>query len=200
MVFRGWSGPPSLSRQFLHHKHTPFGNKKVLVPLREQGQKDKFLRYHLVCRPKNGRSARCQHTGCPLTLALRQKILRFPVSLCPLRPICCPAFRSALSYAKLSVDALAVLLPLLRFEYLDVLIKHYICPFVKDYFHRAVLYASRFYFAHVCSDFLVISMSNALCFSSEWQYEFRVKTFPRGNAAGSNGKTTSFTAKQLCKK
>ena len=116
MVFRGWSGPPSLSRQFLHHKHTPFGNKKVLVPLREQGQKDKFLRYHLVCRPKNGRSARCQHTGCPLTLALRQKILRFPVSLCPLRPICCPAFRSALSFAELSVDALTALLPLLRFS------------------------------------------------------------------------------------
>ena len=29
---------------------SPFGNEKVLVPLREQGQKIHFLRYHLVCR------------------------------------------------------------------------------------------------------------------------------------------------------
>ena len=29
---------------------SPFGNEKVLVPLREQGQKIQFLRYHLVCR------------------------------------------------------------------------------------------------------------------------------------------------------
>ena len=28
-----------------------------------------------------------------------------PISPCPQRPICCPAFRSALSYAELSVDA-----------------------------------------------------------------------------------------------
>ena len=33
MVFEDWSGPPSLPRQFLSHNHTPFGNKKVLVPL-----------------------------------------------------------------------------------------------------------------------------------------------------------------------
>ena len=85
-----------LPGNFLVIKITPFGNKKVLVPLREQGQKRQFLRYHLVCR-KYGRSARCQHTVCPLTLALRQKILWFPISPCPRRPICCPAFRSALS-------------------------------------------------------------------------------------------------------
>ena len=64
------------------------------------------------CLPDcSGRSARCQHTGCPLTLAMRQKILRFPCSPCPRRPICCSAFRTPLSYGALSVDALAALLP-----------------------------------------------------------------------------------------
>ena len=34
-----------------------------------------FLRYHLVCRKIRPPLQRCQHTVCPLTLALRQKIL-----------------------------------------------------------------------------------------------------------------------------
>ena len=33
----------------------------------------------------------------PLTQAIRQRILRFPLSPCPRRPICCSAFRSDLS-------------------------------------------------------------------------------------------------------
>ena len=36
-------------------------------------------------------------------------------SPCPRRPICCSAFRFPLSYGKLSVDALAALLPRLKF-------------------------------------------------------------------------------------
>ena len=39
-----------------------------------------------------------------------------PLSLCPQRPICCSAFRPALSSAGLSVDALAALLPLQWFK------------------------------------------------------------------------------------
>ena len=34
-----------------------------------------FLRYHLVCRKIRPPLQQCQHTVCPLTLALRQKIL-----------------------------------------------------------------------------------------------------------------------------
>ena len=59
---------------FLVIVKTPF-NKKVLVPLREQGQKDNFCGTTLFA-VNSGHSARCQHTVCPLTLALRQKILR----------------------------------------------------------------------------------------------------------------------------
>ena len=60
-----------------------------------------------------------------------------PFSLCPRRPICCPAFRSALSNPELSVDALAVLLPPRRFLVLSVfVIKLQICPFVKNFFPR----------------------------------------------------------------
>ena len=124
----GWSDTPSFSRKFLGHCKTPF-NKKVLVPLREQGQKDNFCGTTLFA-VKTATSVRCQHTGCPLTLAMRQKILWFPISPCPQRPICCPAFRFPLSYGKLSVDALAVLLPLLRFIYVEMVILQF-CPFVK---------------------------------------------------------------------
>ena len=51
------------------------GMKKVLVPQREQGQKIQFLRYHLVCR-QNRPLIRRRHAVCPVTLAMRQKILR----------------------------------------------------------------------------------------------------------------------------
>ena len=63
------------------------------------------------CLPKNGHSSRCHYTGCPITLALRQKILWRTISPCPRRPICCSAFRFPLSCGKLSVDAPAALLP-----------------------------------------------------------------------------------------
>ena len=59
------------------------------------------------------------------------------LSLCPRRPICCPAFRSALSCAELSVDALAVLLPPQWFKLLVFVIKLHLCPFVKNFFPRS---------------------------------------------------------------
>ena len=94
----------------------PGKNKKSLFPLLgEQGQNNEILRYHLVCRLQIDRSARCQHTVCQITPALRQRILETSLSPCPRRPICCSAFRPALSSAGLSVDALAALLPRLRF-------------------------------------------------------------------------------------
>ena len=85
--------------------------KKVLVPLREQGQKVQFLRYHLVCRGFRPLIPVPTHR-LPCNAGNASKDTQgHPFSPCPRRPICCPAFRSALSYAKLSVDALAVLLP-----------------------------------------------------------------------------------------
>ena len=42
------------------------------------------------------------------------------LSLCPRRPICCPASRFPLSFGKLSVDALAALLPRLWFAVLKL--------------------------------------------------------------------------------
>lgn len=108
-------------------------NKKVLVPLREQGQKKQFLRYHLVCR-KSDRSARRQHAVCPLTPAMRQKILWLPISLCPRRPICCPAFRSALSYAELSVDAPCSFTSASLVSIYVTPFIHHLCTFVKNFF------------------------------------------------------------------
>ena len=57
-------------------------------------------------------------------------------SLCPRRPICCSAFRFPLSYGKLSVDALAALLPRRWFVYQVTLFIHHPIPFVKHYFSR----------------------------------------------------------------
>lgn len=60
----------------------PGKTKKSLLPLPgEQGQNLQILRYHLVCRLQIDRSARCQHTVCPITQALRQRILGNPFSL-----------------------------------------------------------------------------------------------------------------------
>ena len=91
-------------------------NKKSPAPLREQGQKIHFLRYHLACRFR-GRSVRRQHAVCPLTLALRRKILRPKArSPRPLRPICCIALSLRSQHPELSVDACVALLPLRRFK------------------------------------------------------------------------------------
>ena len=93
---------------------SPFGSfhrdssqiKKPLLPQREQGQKIHFCGTTLFAGFSD-RSATVPTHRLPLTQAIRQQILGdAPFSLCPRRPIYCPAFRSALSYAKLSVDAL----------------------------------------------------------------------------------------------
>ena len=112
------SSSPSSAR--ISHKHAPFAEKQKSPCSPNRGNKDrtyKFCGTTLFAVCKNDRSARCQHTACHITPALRQRILGNTRSPCPRRPICCSAFRPALSSAGLSVDALAALLPLLRFAF-----------------------------------------------------------------------------------
>ena len=59
------------------------------------------------------------------------------LSLCPRRPICCPASRFLLSCGKLSVDALAALLPRLWFSVFEVVFFiHQVKLFVKNFFQK----------------------------------------------------------------
>ena len=131
--WKEWSVPPSFSGVLFHSMTSKI--KKSSLPLRGARTGNTNLRYHLACR-RSGRSSRCQHTGCPLTLAMRQKILRAkPCSHCPLRPICCPAFRSALSTRNSLWMRLAALLPLHRFRAVSIdTIEPHFRPFVKHYF------------------------------------------------------------------
>ena len=118
------SGSPSFPRIF-HSKHS-LNAKCPCSSCEEQGQNG----YSAVppCLPGNpGHSVRCQHTVCPITPAMRQKILWLPISPCPRRPIYQPAFRAALSFAALSVDALMILLPLHRFMICYALYTRYVC-------------------------------------------------------------------------
>ena len=110
-------------------------NEKVLVPLREQGQKRHFCGTTLFAGNPTA-SLRRQHAACPLTLAMRQKILWSPISLCPRRPICCPAFRSALSYAELSVDAPCSFTSASLVSIYVMPFIHHLCTFVKHFFSR----------------------------------------------------------------
>ena len=89
--------------------------KKSPFFLRRTGTEKTFFCGTTLIAVQTAISARCQHTGCPLTLAMRQKILSVRCSPCPRRPICCSAFRAPLSSGALSVDALAALLPRLWF-------------------------------------------------------------------------------------
>ncbi len=107
--------------------------KKSSFPLGEQGQKCTISAVPPCLPAEPAASWKRHHASCPLTLAMRRKILRKSRSLRPRRPICCSAFRSALSTAVLSVDALAALLPRLWFGY-DTPIKHHERPFVKNFF------------------------------------------------------------------
>ena len=108
-----WSGLPSLSRKFLGHFENPFQfNKKVLVPLREQGQKDKFCGTTLLADEKSATSITVPTHRLPVNAGIASEdTLDYSISPCPQRPICEIAFRSALSSAELSVDALPALLP-----------------------------------------------------------------------------------------
>ena len=56
-----------------------------------------MIRGTTLIAAKSSPSTRCQHTGCPITQATRQRILGSPRSPCPRRPICCSAFRPTLS-------------------------------------------------------------------------------------------------------
>lgn len=96
---------------FLVIVKTPF-NKKVLVPLREQGQKDKFCGTTLFADKKTAASITVPTHRLPVNAGIASEdTLGRPISPCPQRSICEIAFRSALSSAELSVDALSVLLP-----------------------------------------------------------------------------------------
>ena len=79
-----WSGSPSFTG-ILHNQHS-LNAKSPCSPIGNKDRKDNFCGTTLFAG-RSGRSARCQHTGCPLTLAMRQKILWFPISPCPRRPI-----------------------------------------------------------------------------------------------------------------
>ena len=68
-------GRHRLPGAYMRHFSFPKVIKKPLFPLGGTRTEKQFLRYHLVCR-KSDRSARRQHAVCPLTLAMRQKILR----------------------------------------------------------------------------------------------------------------------------
>ena len=92
-----------------------------------------FLRYHLACRFR-GRLCRCKHTAGPVTLAMRQKILR----MTPVPPALSGPFAAPL-FAPLSAlrDSLWMRWQLyFRFHGLSyvMLFIHQTCPFVKHFF------------------------------------------------------------------
>ena len=110
------SATPSFSR--LSHKNTSFPNKKVLAPpFRGARTEIQFLRYHLACRRYSDRLMTAPTRRLPVNAGIASEDTEENSrSLCPRRPICCSAFRPALSSAGLSVDALAALLPLQWFK------------------------------------------------------------------------------------
>lgn len=96
------------------HKKPP--NKKC--PCSPMGNKDrKYISAVPPCLPEIPTTLATVPTHrLPLTQAIRQQILGDePFSLCPRRPICCSAFRSALSCRNSLWMRYAVLLPLPRF-------------------------------------------------------------------------------------
>ena len=91
-------------------------NKKSLFPNGEQGQKIHFCGTTLFAGMIRPLCPVPTHR-LPVNAGIASEdTLGCPISPCPRRPICCSAFRPALSSAGLSVDALAVLLPRLRFS------------------------------------------------------------------------------------
>ena len=126
---RTWSGSPSIV-QYLHILFS-LNEKSPCFPI--WGNKDRNTNSAVPpCLPKNSAtSARCQHTGCPLTLAMRQKILwanPFPPALGG--PFAAPLFALLSALQNSLWMRLAALLPLRRFLY-DGLVILQICPFVK---------------------------------------------------------------------
>ena len=115
LVVKAASAAPSFSR--LSHKNTSFQNKKSLLPI--QGSKDRnAISAVPPCLPEySDRLMTAPTRRLPDNAGIASEDTRgIPLSLCPQRPICCSAFRPALSSAGLSVDALAALLPLQWFK------------------------------------------------------------------------------------
>lgn len=130
---------------------------KIKSPCSPWGNKDRINHSAVPpCLPEDpATSRRCQHTVCPLTLAMRQKILGVRRSLCPPRPICCPAFRSALSHTELSVDAPCSFTPASMVSTYVMPVIHHLCGFVKHYFsHTAHRCARQKYDLPPCGRFL----------------------------------------------
>ena len=89
-------------------------NKKSLLPI-GGARTGIYLRYHLACRIP-GRLMTVPTHRLPCNEGKSSEDTEaYARSPCPRRPICCSAFRPALSYAGLSVDAPAALLPPQRF-------------------------------------------------------------------------------------
>ena len=107
--------------------HTNASNKKILTPLKGARTEKSFLRYHLACRFR-GHSIRRQHAVCPITPALRRKILRLtPVPPALSGPFAAPHFRSALSTRNSLWTRMATLLPLRRFRICYAYLTTYVC-------------------------------------------------------------------------
>ena len=88
-----------------------FQIKKPSFPMGTRTEKT-FLRYHLVCRKIRPLCTVPTHR-LPVNAGIASEdTLEKSISPCPQRPICCPAFRSALSPRNSLWMRIAVLLPL----------------------------------------------------------------------------------------
>ena len=108
---------PSSAR--ISHKITSWKIKMPSLPLR--GARTEHTNSAVPpCLPENSdRSAERQHALCPLTLALRQKILRgSPLFSLPSAAHLLPRSSPRSQPPGLSVDALAALLPLRWFQFM----------------------------------------------------------------------------------
>ena len=85
------------------HKKPP--NKKAPAP--PKGTRTEIHSAVPPCLPEDPTAQHGANTPSAFNAGITSADTRKnSLSLCPRRPICCSAFRSALSYAKLSVDAL----------------------------------------------------------------------------------------------
>ena len=104
------------------------------------GSKDRIEKFcgTTLLAGKPAASGKCQHTSCPITLALRQRILRnHPVLPALGGPLCCPAFRSDLSLRNslwMRCQLYFRFIGLVGFELAMVILQF--CPFVKHFFAR----------------------------------------------------------------
>ena len=117
--FDGWSGSPSLSRKFLGHCENSFQQKSPCSP--KGTRTEKTISAVPPCLPEIRPLCTVPTHRLPVNAGIASEdTLESSISPCPQRPICRSAFRSALSSAVLSVDALPVLLPLQWFAVLKL--------------------------------------------------------------------------------